>query len=375
MKEFFQITDRIAELGEDCQACALATVVEVSGSTYRTIGARMLIEPEERVTGSISGGCLEGDVVLRARTVMARNKAAFVLYDTTSPEDIFWGTGMGCGGKTGVLIQPLTAELAATLQQAAGLLRQDNPVVLLTLLAEEGKTEHDRLGETALFAGDDEDSPPSFAGLADADELKQACREVLVSGRPMIQSFGEPEKATRIVLEPLVPPQHLVVFGSGHDVLPVVRTAQGNGWRVTVVQRHRELWDERFSLADKVITWENDHLPALDFLNERTACVVMTHQYLEDRDILAYLLPSPVWYIGLLGPQKRARRLLEELEKAGRVFSQQQLERLFSPVGLDLGAETAEEIALSIIGEILALSRNRRGGLLRDRRGAIHDKR
>ncbi len=375
VKEFFEITEQIARLGSQIGSCALATVVEVSGSTYRTIGARMLIGPGDKVTGSISGGCLEGDVVLRSRAVVAGGKAALVTYDTTSPEDIFWGTGMGCGGKTTVLIQPLTQHLSQVLTRAAESLRRDHPVVLLTLLERDGTLAHADLGLSALCGEEGEKLPAGFAELGETQELARACSQVLADKKPRILTFGEESVQTRVVLEALVPPQHLVVFGGGHDVLPVLHTAKNNGWRVSIVLRRKELDDGKFSSADSVLVWQDDELPALDFLNDRTACVVMTHQYLEDRDILLRLMPSPVWYIGLLGPQKRARQLLDELEQGGHNFSRQQYERLYSPVGLDLGAETAEEIALSIIGEILALSRNRRGGLLRDRRGAIHDKR
>ncbi|RMH95187.1 MAG: XdhC/CoxI family protein [Calditrichaeota bacterium] len=372
MKELQAILHKIDHLEQQGKRFALATVVKVSGSTYRRPGARMLITEDGETIGAVSGGCLEGDVYQRAQQLMSTGTPQLVTYDTTSPEDIFWGTGMGCGGVTHVLIDPFPEEAGhRVLKKLRESLQQDHPVVLATVFRVEGNlTVHP--GDMFLV---DETMDP--LGTVEHSRLRETllarAREVFRRGRSANVTIRLPEGEAEVLLEALMPPLPLIIFGGGQDVFPVIDLARILGWRVTVVEYREALAvKERFPAADRVLLWAEDAPPAELTLDSRTVCVIMTHHYLTDKKILRHLLPSPVSYIGFLGPKQRARQLLNELREEGVSVTDAQLQRLYSPVGLDIGAETAEEVAFSIIAEIQAVLSHRRGGFLRERKGAIH---
>ncbi|RMI06702.1 MAG: XdhC/CoxI family protein, partial [Calditrichaeota bacterium] len=164
------------------------------------------------------------------------------------------------------------------------------------------------------------------------------------------------------------------IFGGGPDVFPVVSLAKQLGWHITVID-HREPFADpkRFPEADRVVLWQEEPFPDTVRIDHRTVCVVMTHHYLTDKKILLHLMRSPAAYIGILGPAKRAKQLLDEVRDE-LPLTCEITNRIYSPVGLDIGAETAEEIALSVIAEIMAVLHNREGGSLRERRGPIHQR-
>jgi xanthine/CO dehydrogenase XdhC/CoxF family maturation factor len=200
-------------------------------------------------------------------------------------------------------------------------------------------------------------------------QLAADCRALLADKASKLRSyeFGE------VFLEHIAPPVPLVVFGAGHDAVPLIRLATELGWRVTLVD-HRPAVAARaqFSAADEIIITRPESAAQAVVLDERTAVVLMTHNYEHDRQLLKFVLPSPTRYVGLLGPRSRADKLLQDLARAGVEPTHEQLERLHAPIGLDIGAETPEEIALSIIAEALARLSDRRGGMLRERKGGIH---
>ncbi len=171
------------------------------------------------------------------------------------------------------------------------------------------------------------------------------------------------------------PPIFLLLFGAGADALPMTKIVSELGWQVTV-HDHRPafLTAERFPTARELVLQKVDG-PLEPFnADNRTAAVIMTHNYGRDRKILPALLRSDVFYIGALGPKRRTEQLLEELASAGNDFSDKQLARLYAPVGLDIGADTPEGIALAIVGEIQSVLANRDGGHLRNREGSIYDR-
>ena len=160
-------------------------------------------------------------------------------------------------------------------------------------------------------------------------------------------------------VEPIVP---LVIFGAGADAVPVVKIARQLGWRVTVVDTHaRERSLERFADADAVILCRPEDLRARVTLPESTAAVVMTHNYFHDREVLNALLNRPLRYLGCLGPRRRTERLVSELSDSTETLETPWLGRIHAPIGIDVGAETSPEIALSIAAEILAVLRGRAG--------------
>lgn len=352
---------------------ALATVVDVDGSAYRLPGARMLIVDGRWVAGSISGGCLEDDVVLRAGEAIRTNEVASATYDTTSEDDIVFGVGLGCRGIITVLIEPVrqSGQGLDFVGFAHACLKSRETGVAATVVRIQGQVKALLGGRMLTLTGS------STTDITDS-ELKakiQAAIEQLPFGGSLLTTISLERGLVDVFLEHIVPPVPLVVFGAGHDAMPVVRLAKELGWHITVVD-HRPAYatTSRFPLADNVVLAVlEDALRNLKLDND-TLVLVMTHNYLRDLKLLEFLLPSPVRYLGLLGPRKRADQLLAELTERGFQPTPSQLNRVYTPVGLDIGAESPAEVALSMLAEMHAVITSHPGGLLRERKSGIHSK-
>ena len=215
--------------------------------------------------------------------------------------------------------------------------------------------------------------PPHYAAHPSPiclDDMRAALHTGRSGTRCYITVGGEVEA----FLEALQPPPTLAIFGAGYDALPVAQGAKNLGWRVTVAD-HRPAYAtaERFPSADVVVLATAPASVERMALDARSCALLMTHNYLLDLELLPHLLLSPARYIGVLGPQSRAERLLSDLDRQGWTFSAAQLARLHAPVGLDIGAETPAEIALSILAEIQSVLARRQGGTLRKRPVPIHE--
>lgn len=373
MKELELIAAEVDKLRSTGKSAVLATVVSVEGSAYRLPGARMLITDAGWVAGSVSGGCLEGDVVLRGREVLAKNAAVVVTYDTTGDEDIVFGVGLGCRGIIRVLIEPVTPTRAdpdlPDFIKSCLECRQTG--VVATVIRVEGEIAA-RLGSRLVqCAGGESRTDMTDDGLKSA--IEGHIERTRACGMPASTTFDLPEGRAEVFVEIILPPLPLVVFGAGHDAIPVVRLAKELGWHVTVVD-HRAAYVTaiRFPLADDVIVSSPDEIPARVSLDSDTLALVMTHNYLRDLKLLKALLPSPVRYLGLLGPKRRAEQLLADLEQQGIPVTPEQRQRFYAPVGLDLGAEGPEGVALAIVAEMQAIIANRAPSHLRTRKSSIH---
>lgn len=323
--------------------CALATLVAVEGSAYRRRGARMLVAGDGSCTGSISPGCLESDVAERARSVMHTGVPVILEYETASTgAELAWGLGLGCGGTIRILVEPLAPDsaYAATLRLAVD--DECNPHGLrLTTKYAEAFVSH----EATLLSPDD--------AAASA-----AC-----------------ETSPGMLVETLHSPVPLVVFGAGPDAVPLVELAVRLGWRVDVVDpQARPASLHRFPPAARVALARPDVIGGQLTITPRTMTMLMSHDYAYDVALLGFLLASPARYIGVMGPAARTQRMLAELAvtQPSQLFSETSLARLHAPAGLDIGADGAMEVALSIVAELRAVIGGREGGMLRDRRGGIH---
>lgn len=177
-----------------------------------------------------------------------------------------------------------------------------------------------------------------------------------------------------VFIEAILPPVPLVIFGAGQDAIPLVRFAKELGWHVTLVDpRPGYATRTRFSLADILIVCPPEEVLERVKIDERTVAAVMTHNFLHDAELLRTLLPSPVRYIGILGSKQRTRRLLDQVQETVRLHCDHSLSQVYGPIGLDIGAETPEEIALAIVAEIKAVLTGRLGGVLRNRLGPLHE--
>ena len=371
MKELIDVVGAFEEARTKSQRTAIATVVGVSGSTYRRPGARMLFSENGRLAGLINAACLESDLSERARKVIVSGKPELVAYDTTSPDDIVFGLGLGCNGTVEILIEPSQSPVA---RKKIGVLKQclegENTIVLATVIAAKGTT--------GIQVGDyvASDGRRTIAGNITDTQLTsiiesdcQSMHDLSFTQKTYPRGGGQ----VRVFFEVVTPPLPLVIFGAGPDANPLVDSAKLLGWNVTVVD-HRPAYATKNNIpgADEVVLSEPEQSMDRVKLSQRHVAVIMTHSFDKDRKLLKLLLTSQARYVGLLGPRSKLQTLLQNLEKEGFKPSRQQLDRLHAPIGLDIGAETPEEIAFSIVSEIKAVLEGRSGGFLKDRQGAIH---
>lgn len=352
----------------------LATVVKVAGSAYRRPGARMLFDGQGRQAGFISGGCLEADLAERAGEVLATGHARTIVYDMRSPDDIVWGLGLGCNGEVSVLLERLDpAAPAPYLARLAQWRERRTPGVLATVFHVEGPI--------AAAVGDRltlEQASESFSAIPQGElvsAIRDDARGALAERESRIGRYVLGQSRVEALIEFVGPPVSLAVFGAGSDARPLVRLAAQIGWEVTVLDnREAHARPDRFPEARAVRIAAFDELEREELVfDSRSAAVVLTHHFLHDLKILRFLLHSPVPYVGLIGPRQRSENLLRELERQEFRADAGQLERLHAPVGLDIGSESAEEIALSVVAEIQAVLGRRKGGFLRERQGPLHD--
>ncbi len=369
MKELAVILEKYKELEKTDQSAVLATVVDVVGSGYRRPGARMLIDENGFGIGTVSGGCLEADVLERAKKVLRTSEATVITYDTTKDENSLFGLGMGCRGIVRVLLEPIEKEniLVGTLQFA---FEYRHRQFIATMVSSNRAAIGGRVFYSNVQQFDFENLPDDVERF---DELKNDCLEFFSQNKSAeVREYRIGTDYFELFFENINPPLNLLLFGAGYDALPLVRFAKEIGWRVTAID-HRAAFanQERLPEADEIIVSHSEDLSDEIFQDENSVAVIMTHNYDRDREILRRLLSSKCRYVGALGPKKRMEKILAEI---GAGFSDEQLARLHAPVGLDIGADTPEAIALSIVAEIQSVLSNRDGGFLRNRKGSIYER-
>lgn len=372
MKELQNILEAFEQSRNSSQQAAIATIVKTIGSVYRRPGARMLLTEAGQMVGAISGGCLESDVFERAKPLLQDSKPIVVQYDTTVSDDVIWGLGMGCNGSVQVLIESLnTTSAKRQLEFIADCFQQNQPGAIATIFQVEGDV--DVQIADRLFLKPDGTVANGTANPQLVTRLLQDTYGVLAAGKTQVISYVLDHGSVEVLIEAIHPPVPLLIFGAGYDAIPVMQLAKQLGWHVTVID-HRPTFAtrDRFPQADEIMVCHPNELHAHLTLNSRMAAVVMTHHYLHDQTLLRTLLPSPIHYLGMLGPKRRTQQLLEDLSSEGLTSTDEQLQRFYYPIGLDLGAETPEEIALAIVAEIQAVFTKRSGGMLRDRKAPIH---
>ncbi len=331
MKELVAIVRHLTSPAES--GGVLATLVSVAGSSYRRAGARLLLTEAGQRIGSISGGCLEDDVLARANRVAESGQPEVVTYDTTTENDLVWGVGLGCHGVVQVFLEKLPSHPRWAVALGENLAARRPTAVAVTW----------------------RDADPSRLGTRLAGELSDA-------------------PAPEIFHQTIEPPPALTVFGAGDDARPLVRLARELGWHVTVADPRAEYTTlERFPDADRLVVAPAADLVRRAELPADALAVVMTHRYVHDVPVLRALTAVRPAYVGLLGPRQRATRILSDLARDGVTPDGGFLARLHAPVGLDLGAETPEEVALSIVAEIRAALAGRDARPLRERTKPIHD--
>ena len=338
MSEIDELLDAARGHRERGEPVALATVVAVRGSSYRRPGARLLVPASGASVGLISGGCLEDEAARLARRALKIDAPVLVTIDHSAEGDELWGMGLGCRGVIDLLAEPpaMAAETIDALVAARG---EGRASYLLTGLDGERRrltaAEAEALGERAVMAA--------------------------AHGRPTV--IGDS------ILDPILPPLHLVICGAGPDAAPLAAAGARQGWRVDIVDPRRSfLHPERFPDA-RLLDAQPAEAAEAAGAAEWTAVVIMSHDYLRDGAFLAGFLGRGVTYLGLLGPRDRTDRLLGELSSTLDAADEA---ALHAPAGLDIGADGSEQVATAIVAEILAVLHGRSGVPLRERPGPIH---
>jgi xanthine dehydrogenase accessory factor len=349
----------------EAEEIALATLVGVRGSAPRPAGARLVVTRSGRMAGSVSGGCVESDIFERAQQVLEQGRPMLVQYAGVDAEDL--AVGLACGGSIEVLIEAFEADAAWRALAAAR--QRGRPIAACVALDPEPLR-----GRRLAVGG---------SGAADGSIDRELDPELTAAARRLLAARGAAAQTlelawrggtARVFVEAFAPPPRLFVVGATHIAIPLCRMATELGLRVHVIDpRPIFASDERFPEADALIrAWPDEAFEKLE-LDADSHVVTLTHDPKFDLPALASALRSEAGYVGALGSRATHQRRRSRLREQG--FGDAELARIRTPVGLDLGARTPEEIALSILSEIVAVRRGRDGGPLVERRAPIHDER
>jgi xanthine/CO dehydrogenase XdhC/CoxF family maturation factor len=341
-RKFTQFFDRHRERSAPL---ALATVYRTSGSTYSKAGAHMLIDADGVFRGMLSGGCLEGDLAIRAQRVIESGSPQRALYDLAGDDEL-WGLGVGCEGAMHVFLQPLGK--ATGYEPFASIMRVTNgssPAALALVVQSDGDVVAE--GASLLLSGGEPVANGMPAALA--ERLHPLLAEARITPVAALKDIDVNGETAAVFVTTLNPRPRLLVLGAGLDAEPVVRFAAELGWRATVVDHRPAYVDGNdFAHAEATVCCDADEVASHVDLDAFDVAIVMSHHLASDRSYLRQLASSRIGYVGLLGPAARRDRLMSELGEQGAPLA----ERLRGPAGLDLGGRGPAAIALAIVAEM-----------------------
>ncbi len=369
MKEIEKIIHTYQRIDWEREKVALGTVVKVEGSAYRRIGARMFVSNNGQWVGGISGGCLEGDALKRAQVAIMKNQSSIVVYDTTEDDPHQIGVGLGCNGRIEVLFTPIDHhDRNNQIEFLKNIPHQRTPTILLQILSTFNGNPNKR-GNFYHTANLPQLEADTQIHLVEVEEKIETVRQ---KRKSQIATFSNEKGETyEILLEWIRPKVKLICIGDNYDINAFMGIATELGWEIHVAGKARKLSRAVYQAAHKVYSIAKVADIAVD---DYTAIVLMSHDYKTDLALLQQYLQWEAPYIGLLGPKKRMMKMQKELEEKGMPIKLEEKINLYAPVGLDIGAESPEEIALSIAAEIIAVFREREGSYLRKRKGTIHER-
>jgi xanthine dehydrogenase accessory factor len=367
LKEINDIITAFHEANKAGLKTALATVVRVEGSSYRQPGARMLVTETGQLTGAISGGCLEGDALRRALLSIEQQQNKLVTYDTSNEDDIEFGVQLGCNGIVHILFEPIDYQRSNNpiflLEQLAS--KRENAVMLVLFSLDRSK---DQPGTVLLYR-----EQQQFAKDLSFDTTDEHITTALTTGKSLSTQWLIDKNPIEALIEFIPPPVRLVIAGAGNDVKPLVDMGSLLGWEMIVADgRKTHATRNRFPNAKEVWVIKATELTNTVFPDRYTVYALMTHNYNYDLEALKILLAADPAYIGILGPRKKFDRMVNDLSNENIIITAEQLESIHTPIGLDIGAETSEEIAISILAEIKAVLSERKGMSLKFKTEKIH---
>ncbi|MES2806827.1 MAG: XdhC family protein [Bacteroidota bacterium] len=375
MKELQEIIKKYDVASQKNIKSALVTVVHLDGSSYRRPGARMLVNDDGRITGAISGGCLEGDALKKALFAISEQKNTLFTYDTSKEDDSEMGIHLGCEGLIQVLFESIDSEKEENpIQLLSKALAVRQKAVLVTLF-DLNNNQNIQYGTCLLL-----EENGTLSGKIPLQQFEDAVlkdiTDVMQNGESVFKQYKSGDVSVTAFFEFLHPPVSLVVLGAGNDAIPLMKFADVLGWDFRIVDRRdTHANKERYPTASQILVANPD--VALEHLayDNRTFFVLVTHSYKCDYYMLKSLCAAAVPYIGILGPKKKLHRMLEEIQhNEGIHLNADKVATIYGPTGLDIGAETPEEIALSIIAEIQAVLTGKMGGMLKTKNEVIHSR-
>ncbi len=366
MKEIADIIKAYKKAKLDGLKTALATVVKVQGSSYRQAGARMLVTESGQLTGAISGGCLEGDALRRALLAIHQRNKKLITYDTSNPDDVELGVQLGCNGIVHILFEYIDDDSA------------QNPICILEKIT----NERSESIVATIFSLENRNVQIGTVASMTALKINYFSSDAVTEGEfRRLASFALEKKqnvltklsSNEILLQYIPPQTTLVIAGAGNDVKPLTEAAFILGWKTIIADgRATHAQKKRFPLADQVLHASPQELISNITMDCSTVVILMTHNYNYDLSVLKLIIDRPLKYIGLLGPKTKLNRMLEDLKNMGMKIGDSELDKLYGPVGLDIGAETSEEIAIAVLAEIKAVLSGKKGLSLRDKQEKIH---
>jgi xanthine dehydrogenase accessory factor len=354
-----ELLDALARWEADGEDVAVATVVETKKSAPQPAGAKLALSAAGGVAGAVSGGCVEGAVVEVAAEVLAGAPPRLLRYGIAD-EDA-WDVGLPCGGEIAVWVQ--RHDPAGHGGRFAAHVRAGERVAVVTAI-----DDVPRPGATLLLTADGEPDGTLGDAALDAAAVELA-QEALWTERRGLHDTPR----GRVFVDVGAPPPRVLIFGAVEIAAHLAALATATGWRAFVIDpRSRFATAERFPAAERVVAaWPQAAIPALGGIDRATSVVVLTHDPKLDDAALGVALRSDAPYIGAMGSRRAQARRRERLLAAG--FTDDELTRLSAPVGLDLGALTAEETAVSVLAELIAVRHGHQGGRLKDARGRVHE--
>ncbi len=369
MKEIKTIVENLKIASSQGIKTALASVVNVYGSSYRRTGARMLIREDGFWFGSVSGGCLEGDVITKAKEVIKSGLTTLYTYDTRQNAKNAFGMGYGCNGLLEILIEPIVFDK-----------NNDSYSILNSLLSWQGYQ-----GLSTVFYSEDNQIASlgqryhsNGKGSIDNGELvnlvSQDLKKAIDANESANTNYKLNGKKVKVFHEVFQPNLNILIYGAVFHVVPFLRIANELGYNVHVTDSFepiQPIWN--FPNADEISLIDGDEVSKLIERTPNLAVVFLTHNFFYIKEELPKVLKADAPYIGILGSRKKTQKILREAEVNEHNFTDAELAKIHYPIGLDIGANTPEEIALSIIAEIRAFFSNKTGEPLKKFEGAIHN--
>ena len=367
MKEISEILKAHSQAKATGKKTALATVVKVEGSSYRQPGARMLVTEDGLLTGAISGGCLEGDALRKALLSIHQQQNKLITYNTSNEDDSEVGLQLGCNGIVHILFEYIDDAVENNpiqLLQQLEFERKDAVVAAVFSLKRQAVQQG-----TLLFYRENE--TPIYANTTTLNILEDVKQALKIKATLVRQLHDEQEN--EVLADYINPPVSLVIVGAGNDVQPLVKMTSLLGWEITIGEgRATHATKKRFPEAKNVFVVKPEQLLENISIDAQTYFILITHNYKYDLAVLKLLVQTNCNYIGILGPKTKLNRMLDDLNNEGIQLTEEKLTTIYGPIGLDLGAETAEEIALSIVAEIKAVMSGKQGVSLKYKTEKIH---